>query len=47
MIITTKPEWSDLKGIVLCLGDFHTEMSFLGSRGHLMVSTELQDLLEW
>ncbi len=46
MIVTTKPEGNDLKGIVLCLGGFHTEMSFLGFLGHLMVSTRLQDLLE-
>ncbi len=46
MIVTTEPEGSDLKGMVLCLGGFHTEMSFLGSLGHLMVSTGLQDLLE-
>ncbi len=46
MIVTTEPEGSDLKGIVLRLGGFHTEMSFLGTLGHLKVSTRLQDLLE-
>ena len=45
MIVTTEPSGSDLKRIVLHLGGFHTEMSFIGSLGHLMVSTRLQDLL--
>ncbi len=38
MIVTTEPEGSDLKGIVLRLGGFHTEMSFLGSLGGLIVA---------
>ena len=32
--------------IVLRLGSFHTEMSFLGCIGHLMAASGLQDLLE-
>lgn len=31
LIIDAEPEGSDLKKIVLRLGGFHTEMSFLGS----------------
>jgi hypothetical protein len=46
MIIESEPEESDLRGIVLRLGDFHTEMSFLGSIGHLMASSGLQEMLE-
>ena len=46
MIIESKPEESDLRGIVLRLGGFHTEMSFLGSIGHLMDSSGLQEMLE-
>ena len=32
--------------IILHLGGFHTEMSFLGSIGHLMASYGLQEMLE-
>ena len=46
MIIESEPEESDLRGIVLRLGGFHTEMSFLGSIGHLMGSSGLQEMLE-
>ncbi len=46
MIIESEPEESDLRGIVLRLGGFHTEMSFLGSIGHLMDSSGLQEMLE-
>ena len=46
MIIVTEPEGSDLKDVVLRLGGFHTEMSFLGCIGHLMAASGLQDLLE-
>ncbi|XP_053402974.1 uncharacterized protein LOC123550249 [Mercenaria mercenaria] len=35
-----------LKNIVLRLGGFHTEMSFLASIGHIMSSTGLQEVLE-
>ena len=31
---------------MLCLGGFHTEMSFLGSIGHLMAGSGLQELFE-
>ena len=37
---------SGLSNIVLRLGGFHTEMSFLGSIGHLMAGSGLKDVLE-
>ena len=46
MIILTEPVDSDSNDIVLHLGSFHTEMSFLGCIGHLMAASGLQDLLE-
>ena len=41
-----EPTGSQLSKIVLRLGGFHTEMSFLGCIGHLMASSGLQELLE-
>ena len=46
MIDESEPEGSDLRGIVLCLSGFHTEMNFLGCIGHLMDSSGLQEMLE-
>ena len=46
MIVESEPKESDLRGIFLRLGGFHTEMSFLGSIGHLMDSSGLQEMLE-
>ncbi|XP_065915240.1 uncharacterized protein [Dysidea avara] len=46
MIIVSEPVGSELKSIVLRLGGFHTEMSFLGCIGHLMAASGLQELLE-
>ena len=46
MIVKSEPIGSNLKGLVLRLGGFHTEMSFLGCIGHLMASSGLQELLE-
>ena len=40
------PDDSDIQSIVLRLGGFHTEMSFLGSIGHVMAGTGLPELLE-
>jgi hypothetical protein len=37
---------SDLQDIVLILGAFHTQMSFLGTIGHLMSGTGLEEALE-
>ena len=45
-IIQNEPDNSALKSIVLRLGGFHTEMSFLGSIGNIMNNTGLSELLE-
>ena len=46
MILIAEPTGSQLSKLVLRLGGFHTEMSFLGCIGHLMASSGLQELLE-
>ena len=46
MIIMSEPLGSDLCNIVLRLGGFHTEMSFLGCIGSLMAGSGLKELLE-
>ena len=46
MIVESEPMGSDLRGIVLRLGGFHTEMNFLGCIGHLVDSSGLQEMLE-
>ena len=45
-IIQTEPAGSDLRKVILRLGAFHTEMSFLGTIGHLMAGSGLRELLE-
>ena len=45
-ILHNEPADSDLRKLVLRLGTFHMEMSFLGSIGHLMAGSGLQELLE-
>ena len=45
-IIQTEPANSDLRKIIVHLGAFHAEMSFLGSIGHLMAGSGLRELLE-
>ena len=45
-IIQTEPANSDLRKIIVRLGAFHAEMSFLGSIGHLMAGSGLRELLE-
>ena len=45
-IIQTEPADSDLRKMILRLGAFHTEMSFLGTIGHLMAGSGLRELLE-
>ena len=45
-IIQTEPANSDLRKIIVRLGAFHAEMSFLGSIGHLMAGSGLHELLE-
>ena len=45
-IIQTEPAGSELRKVVLRLGAFHTEMSFIGSIGHLMAGSGLREVLE-
>ena len=45
-IIQSQPDGSDLKGMILRLGGFHMQMSFLCSIGHLMAGSGLQELIE-
>jgi len=46
MTPVTEPLGSDHRKVVLKLGGFHTEMSFLGCIGHLMAASGLQELLD-
>ena len=46
MVIESEPADSDLRQVVLRLGSFHTEMSFIGSIGHLIAESRLKELLE-
>ena len=46
MIIMSEPLDSDLRKIVLRLGGFHTDMSFLGCIGSLMAGSGLKEILE-
>lgn len=46
MIIQNEPEGSRLKKIILLLGGFHTEMSFLGTIGKLCEGLGLEEILE-
>ena len=46
MIVESQPSFSPLKSFVLRLGGLHTQMSFLGSIGHLMTGSGLQELFE-
>ena len=46
LIIEEEPSHSDLKNIVVRLGSFHTEMSFIGAIGHLMADSGLKEVLE-
>lgn len=45
-VIQSQPGESTLHSVVLRLGGFHTQMSFIGSIGHLMAGSGLQELLE-
>lgn len=42
-IVESAGEDSDLYPIILRLGGFHTLMSFMGSIGHLMRGTDLEE----
>ena len=46
IIVEGAQEDSPLCSVILRLGGFHILMSFLGSIGHLMAGTSLQELLE-
>lgn len=46
IIKASEPVGSCIKSMVLRLGGFHLEMSFLGSIGHLMAGSGLQELIE-
>ena len=45
-IVASEPHDEDLQSMILRLGGFHTEISFLGCIGYLMSGTGLQELLE-
>ncbi|CAC5362573.1 unnamed protein product [Mytilus coruscus] len=45
-IITNESTTSELQSIILRLGGFHSEMSFLGSIGQLMSGSGLNEVLE-
>ena len=42
----TEPGGSFLRNVIICLGPFHAEMSFIGSIGHLRTDTGLREILE-
>ena len=44
--MSSEPQSSDLREIVLRLGGLHMEMSFLDCTGHLMAGSGLKELLE-
>lgn len=46
IILASEPPESKLHSLVLRLGGFHAEMSFLGCIGHVMSGSGLQELLE-
>ena len=46
VIVANEPSNSDLSSIVLRLGGFHTEISFLGCIGHIMSGSGLREVLE-
>jgi hypothetical protein len=45
MIIESQPEESPLRQIILILGGFHTEMSFLGMIGSLMAGSGVKEII--
>lgn len=46
MIVESEPETSPLNSVVVRLGGFHIEMSFLGCIGHLMGGSGLREVLQ-
>ena len=45
-IVNTEPADSEVHNVVVRLGAFHAQMSFLGAIGHLMAESGLKELLE-
>lgn len=45
-VIQSQPNGSPVRNVILRLGTFHMEMSFLGTIGHLMSGSGLADILE-
>ncbi|KAK6172758.1 hypothetical protein SNE40_016354 [Patella caerulea] len=45
LIVANEPVDSDLSSLILRLGGFHTEMSFLGCIGNVMSASGLEELL--
>ena len=46
IIVASQSGDNEIRGIVLRLGGFHAEMSFLGCIGHIMTGSGLHELLE-
>ena len=46
LIVESEPPDSELRSIILRLGGFHTEMSFLGCIGSIMSGSGIEELLE-
>ena len=46
MIVESQTDSSDLHFVVIRPGDFHAEMSLLGSIGHLMKGSGIENLLQ-
>ena len=42
----SQPEGSPIRRLILKLGVFHVEMSFIGSNGHLMAGSDINELFE-
>ena len=42
----SQPEGSPIRRLILRLGAFHVEISFLGSNGHLMAGSGIKELFE-
>ena len=45
-VISSEHADSDLKSVILRLGTFHLQMSFLGAIGYLMAGSGLQEIME-
>ena len=46
LIVESEPPGSELRSIILRLGGFHPEMSFLGCIGSIMSGSGIEELLE-